>query len=447
MRTPKKSKRSLLEEFPPRHENSPITPKKRTNAPTETPEKSGKHQVTTPFSPERKADNVDEESFISSDTQDVVYDEEEEESLDAGSSDSENDEFEKEMGEDHLVPDMGSFFDSSEIFREPVAGLRTRKTSITKQLSRALQSRSFNFWVVAEWVVSDMDRAILDYWLELEWAKREDALTKIRKDSSKTSGKFIKLSARKVFKCRRFSKKFIDQEKLIWEQLRELYRYLQFSQGQWNSKIMSDLEFLDRLPNDVPNPFLVNQQVTGKPYYVGRGMGWPGPLNNGIYFNTSFFFFYLVLFPYEKMLSNGKSLHPYSMVTGTVIAVDPIGNRYKIQFDIDELGREYVADTNIMGHGSDLRIPCLKPGPSPSLLSTKRDEIDKQSSDVPQPEEPSKNLEDSDIGLIHEKSIQDQSIIQGTVSVLTGGYEHSSFRHLLKLIILFLGHSYTFYAV
>jgi hypothetical protein len=132
---------------------------------------------------------------------------------------------------------------------------------------------------------------------------------------------------------------------------------------------------------------------------------------------SSFFLFSPVLFPYEKMLSNGKILYPYSMVTGTVIAVDPIGNRYKIHFDIDELGKEYIADTDIMGHGSDLRIPCLRPGPL--LPSTKRDEIDKQFSDAPQPEETPKSLEESEIGLTSDNPIHDQSIIQGTVSILT----------------------------
>jgi hypothetical protein len=284
MRTPRKSKRSRPETSSSRHDNSPLTPKKRSGggAPTETPKKSEKNQII-PVSAENKTDNAEEEeSLISSDTQDMMVYEEEEEvgSLDTRLSDSDQEEFGTEMGEEYLVPDMGSFFDSTEMFQESTAGLRLRKSSITKQLSRALQSRSFNLWVVAEWVISDMDRAILDYWLELEWAIREDAFIRIRQDSSKIPGKPIKRSARKVFKCRRFSKKFVDQEKIIWEQLRELHRYLQFSQGQWSFKVMSDFDFLDRFPNDVPNPFLVNQRVTSKSHYGRREeRDWPSRPN------------------------------------------------------------------------------------------------------------------------------------------------------------------------
>jgi hypothetical protein len=320
----------------------------------------------------------------------------------------EAEELEDEEDEDEdMVVDQQVSLDADAL-DESMVSVRVQKDEVIKKLSRAMSYEAFSLWIIAEWVISDMDRAILDHWQQVEWNQRYVKAN--RNDDLGDETSLVRL-ARKSKKCRRFSKQFIREEAMFWEQLRELYRYLQFSQGQWPPKELLDVNLEKYIPSDIPNPLIVNQKVTS------MILGWIFDRMRYV-----FIFFVLAIYPSTEILTNGNRILSYELVTGTVIAVDSKNNRYKIQFDRREFGMAYVADTNLIGHGPELRIPCSKGG-MPSARLTKKEEeetIVSQGSSIP--EETVKPAKFDDSISKEEAYIQDPTILKSIVSDSIGKY-------------------------
>jgi hypothetical protein len=121
----------------------------------------------------------------------------------------------------------------------------------------------------------------------------------------------------------------------------------------------------------------------------------------------------LAIYPDLKTLANGKKGYSYAVATGSVIAADSTNSRYKIHFDRSELGIEYVADVDLMGHGPDLRISCVKGG---TMRFIKTEDEERMVQKAHEPEEMSK-MYGVDVPTKKEETCtQDQSILKGIVS-------------------------------
>eukprot|EP00051_Salpingoeca_urceolata_P015594 m.203001 g.203001 ORF g.203001 m.203001 type:complete len:675 (+) comp18446_c1_seq2:328-2352(+) len=180
--------------------------------------------------------------------------------------------------------------------REPVV-LSMSKMATGRQVSNALKNQKFARWCLCEWFYSPIDKAILSSDETGFTAALQASFPQASRCESLRGFEWFYIK-RNIGKPRRFSKKFVDQQRHMLECQRICIRELQ---GGSNA-----LRYPVRLPSDIPLQLCVGQRV------IARAHGVKG-----------------LLFP------------------GFVLAIVPETNEYRVCFDRKDIGVRSVPDVDV----------------------------------------------------------------------------------------------------